>query len=232
MREIELRDPVVGWIHDHVTEAVVADEVDLGWASPDLVAAVPADLAARTLHGEGGMGVLSAAQVWALFDLVAPRSRTELRSTTSGSWSSYLREVLDPLTDCGLVKTLEPETWARVRDPHEPFDPRIAVELKIRDWRRALHQAGRYKAFAEQVFIAMPVKSISVGCATAATSQGIGVIAVEDGFASCVVQAARAEPFDARVRMLVSEMVFASHLGLREHRPAGSPGGTPRCATV
>lgn len=227
MRETELRDPVAAWLVERVNGAVIADEVDLGWASPDLVAAEPRHLEVRATPGPVSPMVLTSAQVWALYDLDVPKCRDDLRVASSSSWTRYRVDVLEPLANSGLLECGEEDVWTRLREPDEAFDPMIAVELKIRDWRRAIHQASQYRAFVRSSYIAMPAGNVTAACVDAARARGVGVLAVLSDEVDCVLEAPQEDPLDARVRTLVSEIVLAGYLGLREHRPAGSPGGAP-----
>ena len=61
-------------------------------------------------------------------------------------------------------------------------DPRtgttIAIEAKLRDWRRALRQARVYKLAADLVYIGLPERAITEKCLMACSAEGIGTIAV------------------------------------------------------
>jgi hypothetical protein len=57
----------------------------------------------------------------------------------------------------------------------------VAVELKLRRWKRAFEQAMLYQLCSDLVFIAMPVHSIGPVDLQRLTDHGIGLISVENG---------------------------------------------------
>lgn len=54
----------------------------------------------------------------------------------------------------------------------------LAIEAKLRDWRRALRQAEAYKFAADVVYLALPEQVISDPCVRACTVAGIGIMAM------------------------------------------------------
>jgi hypothetical protein len=223
-READLRAPVAAWLEAELGPAVIADEIDLGWGAPDLVAAVPMGLSERLATGIEP--VCSAARIWALSELAEPRTEAQLRTLTSSSWARYRAEVLDPLHAAGLVSRDDAAgTWQQEGTLAGVFPHAIAVELKLRDWRRAISQAGRYRAFADSTYIAMPAARLSADALAEAQARCIGVLAVGEDGVECLLRSQRHPALDERVRALVSEMVLASFLGVRQSAPAGSPRG-------
>jgi hypothetical protein len=66
----------------------------------------------------------------------------------------------------------------------------VAIELKLTDWRRALHQAMLYQLCSDYVYIAMPECSVGRVDKAELQSQGIGLISVlESGDCSCLLPA-------------------------------------------
>src|SRR5258708_38688220 len=57
-------------------------------------------------------------------------------------------------------------------------DRTVAVELKLRDWRRALEQALVYQLCSDYVFIAVPASTAKRVDRDELRSHGIGLIAV------------------------------------------------------
>lgn len=66
-----------------------------------------------------------------------------------------LRKALASLVNEGLVIVNGNEIF-RVNDYAEVVQSAIAIEAKLKDWRRALKQAYRYKWFAEISFVCLP----------------------------------------------------------------------------
>jgi hypothetical protein len=65
------------------------------------------------------------------------------------------------------------------------FSPRdvltVAVELKLKKWRRALEQAVIYQLCADLVYVALPESAIAVVDKSIFMHHGVGLIAVLDG---------------------------------------------------
>lgn len=62
----------------------------------------------------------------------------------------------------------------------------IAVELKLRDWRRALQQALLYQLCSDYVFIAVPVETAKRVDLDLLREHGIGLLSIDDN--RCVEQ--------------------------------------------
>ena len=56
----------------------------------------------------------------------------------------------------------------------------LAVEAKLRDWRRALRQAEAYKFAADVVYLALPDQTVSESCRAACVKSGVGIFAVPE----------------------------------------------------
>jgi hypothetical protein len=54
----------------------------------------------------------------------------------------------------------------------------LAVEAKLKDWRRAIRQAEAYKFAADFVYLALPEEAVSQKCLTACEKAGIGIFEV------------------------------------------------------
>lgn len=57
----------------------------------------------------------------------------------------------------------------------------IAIEAKLRDWRRALQQAYRNTSFASESYVLLPLEAVSRALANASdfTRRGVGVCVIE-----------------------------------------------------
>lgn len=59
---------------------------------------------------------------------------------------------------CAPLKT--PGHWIKVRQPRPVASQIYAIEAKLRDWRRALSQAARYRGFAHEAWVLLDEASI------------------------------------------------------------------------
>jgi len=67
----------------------------------------------------------------------------------------------------------------------------VAIELKLRDWKRAVEQALLYQLCADRVFIALPTRASSRVDAELLRQHGIGLIAISDSFRCVQIVPAR-----------------------------------------
>ena len=124
---------------------------------PDLV-----DVKILALPGQVKLDVLAAclrsptqAKLLAVLKFGVPRTRTYLERVT-GLSSHSLKKHICKLNEAGLVdihKTTAVSLSCRL-----PWDmvEIVAYEGKLTNWRRALHQAIGYRAFARSVWVVMP----------------------------------------------------------------------------
>lgn len=63
------------------------------------------------------------------------------------------RKYLNEYESAGFLKKVEASTYKVVKEYKPVTDLVISIEAKLRDWRRALVQAQRYKRFSDLVFV-------------------------------------------------------------------------------
>jgi hypothetical protein len=84
----------------------------------------------------------------------------------------------------------------------------LAIEVKLKNWKRALRQAETYKLAADLVYIALPPQSVSNNCLAACASKGVGLIEVT-GYGK-PTQVLIAQPHGSRRRLFAQRaLVFA-----------------------
>ena len=66
---------------------------------------------------------------------------------------SKARSLLGRLTDLGYCKPIRRGMWQKVRNPQPVVRHLCAVEAKLTNWRKALHQANQYRDFANQAWV-------------------------------------------------------------------------------
>lgn len=143
----------------------------------------------------------------------------DLVATTIDRLDERKLQSLDPVVAVNdFVRLIEGMAEA----PIDAFGNLIAVELKLKDWRKALGQACRYRTFASQTYIAIPAERATAEVLNAAAGYGVGVVAVSD-VAEVVLPARSGLPHDPLQKGWASELVLAQFLG---HRPARRLAGT------
>lgn len=220
--EVQLATPVRAWLSRQRGVLGVGDEIDAGYGIADLVAGYSTHLSLPTrptFLDPLAVGVLELAR-----DSV---SETDLRDWAPHGWRSLQRRVVEPLLMDGHLRVKrsrdgDPIYIAAVKVT-DPFTSLVAVELKLRDWRRAVAQAGRYRLFAERSFVALPTPSVNAALQAEARRNRVGVLAVsDDGGVAVVVAAPRSGPLQPLRRRWAAEQL----LGALRHpgdRVAGSP---------
>src|SRR6266567_5423238 len=73
----------------------------------------------------------------------------------------------------------------------------VAVELKLRDWRRAVWQAVHNRQVATVSYIALPVRTIRAVDARILRSLGLGLIGVESNEATVFLRPKQSQVFNA-----------------------------------
>lgn len=219
--ETDLGPAVSEWLRGRRRHHSIAEEVDSGVGIADLVLGT-----SRRARKNLRPPITDAAQLQLLE--LTQRSATEddLREWAPRGWSTMRRRTLNPLLDSGLLTTSSvagTTTFRATIAMSDPFDELTAVELKLRDWRRAIAQAGRYRLFAEHAYVAMPDSRITHELVSEALRNNVGVIAVNpsDG-AWEVTPSLPGAALQPLRRRLTSELVLAG-ASTPSPRRAGAP---------
>jgi hypothetical protein len=69
------------------------------------------------------------------------------------------KRQLDNFTKASFVESLENFTYRVAREYTSIVDTTIAIEAKLRDWKKALRQAYRYKRFSNFSFVLLPAEN-------------------------------------------------------------------------
>jgi hypothetical protein len=217
--ERDLLEPAMSLLEDHLgypRESMLA-EVSTPWGRPDLVAF---NLPAPNPQTER---VLSRSEIVLLSMLgrMGPLGESEM-AYHLGMKLSSVRSQLDGLLSRGLVEEIGGAIAVSGQWSH--LDSVCAIELKLRDWRRGLLQALRYRVFADLVYLFLA--RIPASLKTQAFSEnGIGLLRLGDSTEILLA----AEPVSAHnlahARMLVEENIRRGLASPRQ-RPFG---GTQDC---
>lgn len=209
-REVDLRDPVAEWLQARCDGGCVADEIDAGAGIADLVATYGRTASQRAKSYRYRHASLTSRNEVELFGfLLIARTESELREWAPWGWKSLRDNALIPLLDRGIVRwsSGKYEIAKKIPDPGARI---TAVELKLRDWRRAVGQAARYHLFAHEVYVALPIVAAEKAI-EAAEELGIGVLGVENTYFVRELRAAMPnQPMDDSSRRLAAERSVAA----------------------
>ena len=223
-RETDLRHPVRAWLAQRYE--VVADEIGPAFAVADLVAARKGDQPTRQ-HP-----LTSSLQLGLLNFLTHPRSEEEIRNWAPTHWTSLRRSAIEPLLECEMI-SIDPETdmWGAELPP-QAYEELVTVELKLRDWTKALRQATLHHLYGHRAFVAMPADAVREPWLAQARVHGIGLLAVGlDGEVRVLVACQRNPPVDAQLSRMAEEKLLADELGMREGEWIGGSPRKRRCAS-
>lgn len=219
--EADLGPAVSQWLRSRRRHHSIAEEVDSGVGIADLVLGT-----SRRARKNLRPPVTDAAQLRLLELTQKTATEDDLREWAPRGWSTMRRRTLDPLLDFGLLTTSTvagTTTYRATITVSDPFDELTAVELKLRDWRRAIAQAGRYRLFAERAYVAMPDSRITHELVCEALRNNVGVIAVHPSDGAWEVTPSRSgAALQPLRRRMTSELVLAG-ASTPGPRRAGAP---------
>ena len=86
-------------------------------------------------------------------------------------------------------------------------DCSVAVELKLRDWKRALQQALVYQLCSDYVFIAVPESTVQRVKVEVLREHGIGLLAISDEKCSVVLPANLSTVVNSQYKAIFTAMM-------------------------
>jgi hypothetical protein len=118
------------------------------------------------------------------------------RSSLSDSYLKY--KVLRELEDKGYVRRVGEKRYFKVNGWIPITKEIVAIEAKLKDWRRGAIQANRYKAFANRVYLAVPKETARLVDIKFLKKYDIGLISLDTSKLTkrVVVGCRSTKPFD------------------------------------
>lgn len=93
-----------------------------------------------------------------------------------GVSDSCAHSVLSAYVSAGYcVHKAEQRRWTKVKDPLPVVDRIVAVEAKLRDWRRALYQAVQYASYASEAWVVLDGASLQSAAVHVDEFEGRGI---------------------------------------------------------
>lgn len=152
-----------------------------------------------------------------LLSLMASRSVVSLSdlATISGTSLNSARRIAQELTDIGhLTKNKAPKRELQIRPiAAPPFSQVVAIEAKLRDWRRALVQAYRYLQFSNESWVVLDHRQISSALKMSELfrSSGIGLASFSTEGNLYVHVSAVNRPYDGSALAWRTQAILARH---------------------
>ena len=175
-RETQMAGPVVRWLHEKGSSCV-GHEVRASVGVADLVAGVGTRRRLQNRRRQAPP-VTASLQLQLLEFCSKTRTEDELRQWAPRGMSDLRRSAIQPLVAAEMLAERSPGRWRARRQPADPFDVLIAVELKLSDVSRGIGQAYSYRAFAESSYLALPGSRVNASAMKMARHHGVGLLAV------------------------------------------------------
>jgi hypothetical protein len=149
------RDWLLGRLSGGPDHWLVVDEHLVGTRIPDLLAARVDMRAFRARIRARQWDPLTEGEIVALASLRRDRlTSVHAVAATIGYTTDATRRLLRRLEHLGYVSESRGRGFKRLRGRYRIFSRLIAVEAKLRDWRRALVQARAHRSFAQECYVA------------------------------------------------------------------------------
>lgn len=192
----------------------IFEEVSLGYGVADLVLTQMVKNKEKNLTLEEK--TLDSTDINILFLIKSNKEITleEIIETTKIN-KSRVNKSIEKLLQKEYIKTLD-EKITSYRNYQFPFKANFAIEAKLRDWKKALKQAYRYKWFAEYSYVVLDEKY-----SKSATNNiylfkkyNVGLASIDSlGKIKKYFNPIRQNPIDPKMQLLFSEKV-KSNLGI------------------
>ncbi|MCU6669428.1 hypothetical protein M8013_11795 [Enterobacteriaceae bacterium H4N4] len=79
----------------------------------------------------------------------------EYLTSLSGTSENSSKKALNKFIDAGYCIRIENNNYIKIRQPKPLCSSIIAIEAKLRDWKKALWQASRYKIFSNESWVVL-----------------------------------------------------------------------------
>lgn len=189
---------------DQLAEYLILNEVNLGFGIADIVVTSRKKCNYRKALDSIDIHLLSCVR--------RESGRTALSlSNDTGIAKSSIRSSIGKLIELNLVKNIDDKYYIDHEYEFE-FDYVVAIEVKLRDWKRALKQAYRYKWFSDRSYVCLP-DNFSISAKkniSKFVEYGIGLITLHDnGKIEKVYEPPVSTPVEPKMTMLLNEQILS-----------------------
>lgn len=224
--EADLLPVVRDWLLDSVSRGrdhwLVVDEHLVGTRIPDLLAARVDLRAFRARIRAEQWQPLTESEIVVLANLRPDR----LTSVQAVAWAvgytpEATRRLLRRLEILGYASEDRRGRFRKVRGRYKIFGRFVAVEAKLRDWRRALVQARAHRSFAQECYVAFDAsyaERFALGHSYFRAS-GTGLLAVSAHGAERVLRARGIRSADPRTFAVAGEQLWLRLQGVTRSLP-------------
>jgi predicted transcriptional regulator len=212
IKQVLSNNPSILYDKRESLETFIADEISLGHGIADLVVSFYKNAIKRsltlTLHDLNVLGV------------VKKNESTSISEITSSTRTSHerVRNSIRRLQLENLISNKDERIYSANRYVNYQKES-FAIEVKLKNWRRALEQAYRYRSFAYHSYVFMDQKFISPALKNKGlfSQYNVGLASVSKaGEIEIHFKPNRGNPFDERLNMLLNENIVTHHLSCRK----------------
>lgn len=185
----------------------IFEEVSLGYGVADIVICDIAKSHIETTSNEERLS-LSDINIYSIINK-SPNISFDLILETTRSSRKAISNSLRKLISRGYVKQTS-DSFLIQNEYQLSFYNNFAVEAKLKDWKRALHQAYRYKWFAEYSFVVLDAhySTPAVQNIDLFKKHNIGLATLTpDGNFNRIYNPKRQKPYDLTMQILFSERI-------------------------
>lgn len=144
----------------------------------------------------------------------APTKLDDLKTKIHYSSSFLKYKLLKELKKAKYVKEVERNYYFKINGWLPIGKELIAIEAKLKDWRRGFYQANRYRVFADKVYLAVPFNIAKKVDISLLRKHGVGLIAfdAENNMKKIMLEARKKEMFSETKRNYASEYFWGFEL--------------------
>ncbi|MEJ7823408.1 MAG: hypothetical protein WKF85_13880 [Chitinophagaceae bacterium] len=190
------------WGPEHSYTAIL-EEVNLGYGIADLVISKITD---NNLHHQ--RLTYFDITIYKIVEVETDVTFEKIKLITKASKSSILKSIKKLMMESFVN---ESDTFFKVTNQYKMLsEETIAIEAKLKNWKRALEQAFRYKWFSDQSYVVLDSKSIKPAIKNLNEFKKFEVGLAEInilGHVNILYKAPSMKPIDERMLMLLNEHI-------------------------
>lgn len=199
-----LRSTALFKTEDQLSEYLILNEVNLGFGIADIVVTSRKKCNYRK--------PLDSIDIHLLSCIKRESGRTVLSLVNdTGIAKSSVKNSIGKLIELNLVKNID-DKYHIDQEYEFGFDYVVAIEVKLRDWKRALKQAYRYKWFSDRSYVCLPDDSSFSAKKNISefVEYGIGLLTFHDnGKIERVYEPPVSTPVEPKMTMLLNEQILS-----------------------
>lgn len=143
-----------------------------------------------------------------------PLGLIDLKNKTHYSASFLRYRLLKELKNAKCIKEVDRNYYFKINGWLPIGKELIAIEAKLKDWKRGFYQANRYRVFAHSAYLAVPTNTAKIVDTSLLKKHGIGLIVfdVEKQKKKVIIEAKKRDTLSETKRNYASEYFWSLNL--------------------